>query len=110
MKSYYIYNRNIVESSIKHHSPKPHTIKQQQKTDIQSIIDIFSIKVLLQYICMDCRGRDCLVVGFRATYTIVKFMVFNANFNNISVILWLSVLLVEETRVPEENHQPVTSH
>jgi hypothetical protein len=24
--------------------------------------------------------------------------------------LWLSVLLVEETRVPEENHQPVTSH
>jgi hypothetical protein len=28
--------------------------------------------------------------------------VFNAN--NISVILWRSVLLVEETRVPEENH------
>ena len=32
------------------------------------------------------------------------FMVFNATFNNISVILWLSVLLVEETRVPGENH------
>jgi hypothetical protein len=29
-------------------------------------------------------------------------MVFNANFNNISVILWLSVLLVEETRVPKD--------
>jgi len=27
--------------------------------------------------------------------------VFNATFNNISVILWLSVLLVEETGVPE---------
>jgi len=26
--------------------------------------------------------------------------VFNATFNNISVILWRSVLLVEETRVP----------
>jgi len=26
-------------------------------------------------------------------------MVFNATFNNISVILWQSVLLVEETRV-----------
>jgi hypothetical protein len=25
------------------------------------------------------------------------FMVFNATFNNISVILWLSVLLVEKT-------------
>jgi hypothetical protein len=27
----------------------------------------------------------------------VMVMVFNANFNNISVISWLSVLLVEET-------------
>jgi hypothetical protein len=32
-------------------------------------------------------------------------MVFNATFNNISVILWQSVLLVEETGGPEENHQ-----
>ena len=31
-----------------------------------------------------------------------------ATFNNISVIGWRSVLLVEETRVPEENHRPVT--
>jgi hypothetical protein len=30
--------------------------------------------------------------------------VFNATFNNISVILWWSVVLVEETRVPGENH------
>jgi hypothetical protein len=29
------------------------------------------------------------------------FMVFNATFNNISVISWQSVLLVEETRVPK---------
>ena len=34
-------------------------------------------------------------------------MVFNATFNSISVILWRSVLLVEETRVPRENHRPV---
>ena len=32
----------------------------------------------------------------------------NATFNNISVILWWSVLLEEETRVPGENHRPVT--
>ena len=31
-------------------------------------------------------------------------------FNNISVISWRSILLVEETRVPGENHRPVTSH
>ena len=39
-----------------------------------------------------------------------SFMVFNATFNNISVISWQSVLLEEETGVPWENHQPATSH
>jgi hypothetical protein len=39
-----------------------------------------------------------------------KFMVFYATFNNISVISWQSVLLVEETLVSGENHQPVASH
>jgi hypothetical protein len=36
----------------------------------------------------------------------VKVMVFNVNnlFNNISVISWQSVLLVEETGIPGENH------
>ena len=32
------------------------------------------------------------------------FMVFNATFNNISVISGWQVLLLEETRVPGENH------
>jgi hypothetical protein len=32
------------------------------------------------------------------------FMVLNATFNNISVISWQSVLLMEETRGPGENH------
>jgi hypothetical protein len=35
---------------------------------------------------------------------LIGFMVFNATFNNISVILWQSVLLVEETEGPGENH------
>jgi len=33
-------------------------------------------------------------------------MVVNAIFNNISVISWLSVLLMGKTGVPEENHFP----
>jgi hypothetical protein len=37
-------------------------------------------------------------------------MVFNATFNNISTISWLSVLLVEEIRVSGENHRPAASH
>jgi hypothetical protein len=31
-------------------------------------------------------------------------MVFNATFNNISAISWQSVLLMEQTGVPGENH------
>jgi hypothetical protein len=37
-------------------------------------------------------------------------MVYNTTFNNISVISWRSVLLVEGNGVPEENHQPAASH
>ena len=37
------------------------------------------------------------------------FMVFNATFNNISVISWRSVVLVEETGVTGENHRPDAS-
>ena len=37
-------------------------------------------------------------------------MMFNATFNNISVLTWQSVLLVEETEVPGENQRPVASH
>jgi len=36
--------------------------------------------------------------------------VFNATFNNILVISWRSVLLVEETRLPGENHRPAACH
>jgi hypothetical protein len=41
---------------------------------------------------------------------LVGFMVFNATFNNISVISWGSVLLVQETGGTAENHRPATSH
>jgi hypothetical protein len=37
-------------------------------------------------------------------------MLFNATFNNISVVLWWSVLLVEEIGEPGGNHKPVASH
>ena len=33
-------------------------------------------------------------------------MVLNATFNNISAISWRSGLLVEESKVPGENHRP----
>jgi len=36
-------------------------------------------------------------------------MVINATINNISVISWWSVLLMEETGVPGENQRPTSS-
>ena len=41
---------------------------------------------------------------------VICLLVFNATFNNISVISWWSVLLVEETGVPGENHRPAASY
>ena len=35
---------------------------------------------------------------------------FNVTFNNISVISWRSVLLLEEIGVPGENHRTTASH
>ena len=49
----------------------------------------------------------CLLLTSNGKYCmhiLVWFMVLNATFNNISVISWWSVLLVEETGVPRENH------
>ena len=54
-------------------------------------------------------AEDLIVTSVRLQL-VGWFIVFNATFNNISVILWQSVLLVEETGVHRENHQPVASH
>ena len=45
---------------------------------------------------------------FNITQYRIRVMVFNATFNNISVILWLSVWLVEETGVAgdDDNFSP----
>jgi hypothetical protein len=40
----------------------------------------------------------------------VRVMVINANFNNISVILWMSILFLEENQATGENHRPASSH
>ena len=44
-----------------------------------------------------CKKHDNIMACF-----FVGFMVFNTTFNNISVISWRSVLLVEETEGPVE--------
>jgi hypothetical protein len=59
-------------------------------------------------------NRDDIMLYYTTVSTFIRLglgvMVFNATFNNISVISWPSVLLVEETGVPEENLRPAASH
>ena len=44
------------------------------------------------------------IVEYNLKDRILWFMMFNATFNNISVMSWQSILLVEETGQPRENH------
>ena len=70
------------------------------------VLNTFSLKWL---IC--CLTSLLLLYHYLSTGVIrVSVMDFNATFNNISVISWRSVWLVEETRVLGENQWPVVSH
>jgi hypothetical protein len=50
-------------------------------------------------------GAVVVVVAVR-----VRVMVLNVTLNDISVISWKPVLLVEKTGVPGEDHRPVAIH
>ena len=54
-------------------------------------------------------GQDLIKKAWRS-YKFGWFIVFNATFNNISIISWQLVLLGEETGILAENHRPVESH
>ena len=73
---------------------------------VQKIFKILHVPFLNLYFIVEAYigpFYSCQTIGVRA-------MVYNATFNNISVISWWSVLLVEETEVPRENHWPAASH
>ena len=53
-------------------------------------------------------GLDICMMTCRY-FGLVGFMVFNATFNNTSVISWQSILLVEETRMPREIRKSLTN-
>jgi len=72
-------------------------------------------KQAVEYEFIDQRGthtpiRLFICLGTFKHFEGVRVMVFSATFNNIAVISWQSVLLVEETRVPTENHRTVAGH
>ena len=52
---------------------------------------------------ISCKTNNARCVA-KLSETCLGLMVFNATFNNISVISWWLILLEEETGVPGENH------
>jgi hypothetical protein len=65
------------------------------------------------YTAANFSGRmPCVEVSIDSVFILQggRFMVFNATFNNISAISWLSVISVMDTGVPGENHRPALSH
>ena len=63
------------------------------------------LTVYAMFIAKHANTVSCVVI-----FITHRVSVFNTTFNNISVISWRSVLLVEKNGVPGENHQPVVSH
>ena len=60
-------------------------------------------QIYIKKFCLSCNHYSCCTIK-------VWLMMFNATFNNISVISWQLVLLVKKTGVPRENHWLVASH
>ena len=79
---------------------------QQMPSDRKSSLEYWREKKSLPLAYQDNSKTTC---QFKEN-VLVWFMVFNATFNNILVISWRSVLLVEETGVPGENHWPFAGH
>jgi hypothetical protein len=75
------------------------------------------LEILQKYIPKEFKGKALEiasgagphVVHFAQYYSNITWQP-NATFNNISVISWRSVLLVEETGAPGENHLPAAIH
>ena len=75
--------------------------------------------ILVRQIKYCCHGKFLFLIGWifkkfpndlnYIQMLFVRIMVFNATFNNISVISWRPVLLMEKTGVPGEKHRPVAS-
>ena len=58
---------------------------------------------------IESRGKNKILVKVLGL-SWFRFMVFNATFNNISIISRRSVLLVKETGVSGENYPPAANH
>jgi hypothetical protein len=81
-----------------------------------NILNLFNQMLQNTQISQNCKQDYCKLLSSLVENTFshntdfffiwIRVMVFNATFNNISGISWMSVILVEETG---KNHRPVAS-
>ena len=72
----------------------PYMKQTKHTSTLKFILVMFNVRMIPQY-------RNNHTMSMKG----VGVLVFNTTFNDISVISWLSVLLVEETGVPGGNHR-----
>ena len=75
-----------------------------QLSNLNAVEIILGHKQERSFVCISCYHNNAN--GKSVEGVKISVMVFNATFNNILVISWRTVLLVEETGVPEENYRP----
>ena len=81
-------------------------MEQERLTFLQHILSNSFIEVVdLIYITNIVLTIRIVIVLYCFNYGM-----FNVTFNNISAMSWRSILLVEEAKVPGENHPAVTNH
>ena len=110
----------FVNFTIKHTKPANYTMAKTTNDKMTCIlIKIQSIACLKLFQTCAPQCRFGIMIQLLPSYkanikesiiSLVWFMMLKATFNNISVASQRSVLLVEETGVPAENHQPVAIH
>ena len=115
-----IYSWNIAESGVKHQKSYQSInqmflciiVKWGRFTDPCQLPPEVCVHLIIRYlrVLMVCLYFIRFLLSPPPIGWVYWFMVFNATCNDISIISWLSVLLVEETGEPGENHQPVASH
>jgi hypothetical protein len=71
--------------------------------NVRILVDLTSVCVMMDTSVLEMFVLVSQIILMDLSFRF-RFMVFNTTFNNISDILWWSILLVEENRVPRENH------
>jgi len=79
------------------------TVNQEFEINCMTFITLY----YFNFVSAPTHNRICYHIQWLHFFGL---MVFNATLNNISVISWRSVLLVEETGVLGGNHRPGSSH